>query len=85
MSICANCKYFANCGDDDRTEYCHGFEATESEVYDDNKDYTFTCEDCPYHYYDEDEGFETCHYNGEDNYAPCSYGEPEEVDWSQYE
>ena len=49
------------------------------------EEHKFTCEDCPYHYCDEDEHYPSCHYNGDDNYAPCSYEESEEVDWSEYE
>ena len=45
----------------------------------------FTCSDCPYHYADDYEDYPSCHYNGDDGYAPCSYEEPEEVDWSEFE
>lgn len=45
----------------------------------------FGCPDCPYYYADEEDEPERCHYQGEDRYAPCSYEEPEEVDWSDYE
>jgi hypothetical protein len=42
------------------------------------EEHKFTCSDCPYHYSDDDGEPECCHYNGEDNYAPCSYEEPKE-------
>lgn len=32
----------------------------------------FTCEDCPYHYKDDDdEDYASCHYNYDDGDAPC--------------
>ena len=63
-------------------EECDYFEiTTETEPYE------FGCPDCPYYYPDDFENGEPerCHYQGEDGYAPCSYEEEPEVDWSEYE
>lgn len=38
----------------------------------------FTCEDCPYHYYDEGEDYPSCHHTDNDLTAPCEY---EEESW----
>lgn len=38
----------------------------------------FTCEDCPYHYYDEGEDYPSCHHTSDDLTAPCEY---EEESW----
>lgn len=53
-------------------------------VYDNDKDYDLSCEDCPYHWADDGEDYPSCHYNGEDGYAPCSSEEPEEIDYDEY-
>lgn len=42
-----------------------------------------TCSNCPYHYYDEDEGYETCHCTDSD-FAPCEY-EAYEENYDDYE
>jgi hypothetical protein len=61
-------------------EECKYFEvSTETEKHE------FTCEDCPYHYCDDYEDYPSCHYQGEDNYAPCSYEEPYEENYDDYE
>ena len=42
----------------------------------------FTCEDCPYHYYDEGEDYPSCHHTSDDLTAPCEY-EPEENSYEE--
>ena len=46
-------------------------------------DTEFNCSMCPYHYCDEEDDYPTCHYNGDDGYAPCTYEEPEEVNYEE--
>lgn len=45
----------------------------------------FTCADCPYHWKEEYEEYPSCHYNGDDGYAPCEYNEPEDYEYEDYE
>ena len=45
---------------------------------DEEEEKEFTCSDCPYHWRDEYDEYPSCHYNGDERYAPCAYEEYEE-------
>ena len=45
----------------------------------------FTCADCSYYYKDnDDDDWSYCHYGDDDGYAPCTYEEPEEINYEEY-